>query len=461
MALNPNTNATMAGRITLPTADYPYGSSKDETSPGAGDGTPYFAGRANDIFGFQQALLRAASIVPNGNADTALASEYVQAIVEIASGRAFTYDEHPTSVANAYVLQLKTGQQGFKSLADGQIISFTAAAANTSNSTIDVSLLLGQSLGTTLKSISRFSTTFSNVQAGRVSGKVFLMWSAARDAFVFRDAFEYYGLGELPRQYTTGTLNSYTTPGFFGVFTSAVTELPTASTYAVAVIGTNSTLQLGQIAYELPASTTGGGVFFRKYYSGTWSEWYSMLSGKYGIGGKAGSTTDIDAVSEGGFYIVTAGTAGTKPSGVTSGNLIMVERGSSSQRTQIFDALIGAGSEQALFTRTRRNDGTWTSWVSSLSLGAGQAWQDVSGSRLSGVTYTNTTGKPIQLSISLQAASASSNSFSLNIGGVVVASGSAAATVLSHTLNHVIPHNSQYTLTVTGSMGITTWTELR
>jgi len=80
MALNPSTNGTMSGRITAPDASYPYGSSKDETSAGAGDGTPYFKARADDIFGFQQALLSEASIVPNGNAETAISSQYLDSL---------------------------------------------------------------------------------------------------------------------------------------------------------------------------------------------------------------------------------------------------------------------------------------------------------------------------------------------------------------------------------------------
>ena len=80
MALNPSTNGTMSGRITAPDASYPYGSSKDETSAGAGDGTPYFKARADDIFGFQQWLLNQAGIVPSGTADTALVSQYGDAL---------------------------------------------------------------------------------------------------------------------------------------------------------------------------------------------------------------------------------------------------------------------------------------------------------------------------------------------------------------------------------------------
>lgn len=83
MALDPKTNSTMAGRITAADANYPNGSSKDETAPGAGDGTPYFKGRADDIFGLQQAILLESDTVPTGNADTAINSQYLQGLKQI------------------------------------------------------------------------------------------------------------------------------------------------------------------------------------------------------------------------------------------------------------------------------------------------------------------------------------------------------------------------------------------
>lgn len=86
MALNPSTNTTMAGRVTAPDANYPYGSSKDETAAGAGDGCPYFKARADDVFGLQQALLNEANIVPSGNAETVLLSQYKDAIKVIIGG---------------------------------------------------------------------------------------------------------------------------------------------------------------------------------------------------------------------------------------------------------------------------------------------------------------------------------------------------------------------------------------
>ena len=135
MAINPSTNATMAGRVTAADANYPYASAKDETAPGAGDGSPYFKARADDLFGFQQALLKAASIVPSGNADTALVSQYIQGIIELASGRAFTYDD--AGAADVYVFDVQANQQPPASLFEGLRVEATIANTNTGASTLD------------------------------------------------------------------------------------------------------------------------------------------------------------------------------------------------------------------------------------------------------------------------------------------------------------------------------------
>ena len=60
--------------------DYPYGSIKNESVPGAKDGTPLDASWGNDMGGFTDALLAEAGIEPNGNADTAVASQRLEAL---------------------------------------------------------------------------------------------------------------------------------------------------------------------------------------------------------------------------------------------------------------------------------------------------------------------------------------------------------------------------------------------
>lgn len=77
MAINP---ATEYVNIEAPTAAYPYGSAKESTSKTSKDGTPIDKPMLDDILGFHQALLSAASIVPSGAADSVTASQYLEAL---------------------------------------------------------------------------------------------------------------------------------------------------------------------------------------------------------------------------------------------------------------------------------------------------------------------------------------------------------------------------------------------
>lgn len=63
-----------------PSADYPGGSFKNDSTGATGDGTPVDNKWANDMLGFFQALLANAGIVPSGAPDTAQASQYLQAL---------------------------------------------------------------------------------------------------------------------------------------------------------------------------------------------------------------------------------------------------------------------------------------------------------------------------------------------------------------------------------------------
>jgi hypothetical protein len=86
---------------------------------------------------------------------------------------------------------------------------------------------------------------------------------------------------------------------------------------------------------------------------------------------------------------------------------------------------------------------------------SGQTWQDVTGSRTGNVTYTNTTGKPIMVSIVIQLVN---SSMGLNIGGVAIQalgeSGSAPGYVCG-----IVPNGIGYSVSTPSS--ISTWSELR
>jgi hypothetical protein len=100
------------------------------------------------------------------------------------------------------------------------------------------------------------------------------------------------------------------------------------------------------------------------------------------------------------------------------------------------------------------------------SLGYGQTWQNVAGSRAFSTTYYNTTGRPIQLSVT----GASNNGFiscrlALTVNGVQIAqqgpnTGTAGGDSQAN-ITHVIPPSASYQVGSTGSTTLNFWFELR
>jgi len=70
---------------TAPTTDYPLGSIKNDSVPGADDGTPIEADWGNNIEGFHQALIADAGITADGLPDTATASQLLDAVKIVAA----------------------------------------------------------------------------------------------------------------------------------------------------------------------------------------------------------------------------------------------------------------------------------------------------------------------------------------------------------------------------------------
>ena len=88
-------------------------------------------------------------------------------------------------------------------------------------------------------------------------------------------------------------------------------------------------------------------------------------------------------------------------------------------------------------------------------LGVGQTWQDVSGSRAMGTNYTNTTGKPIGVSVSFSYVG--NGTSSITVDGVVVNSFTYSLGGTGATMSAIIPNGSVYS-----AAGVkVSWTELR
>lgn len=71
---------TYPGRAAASSPDYPNGAFRNQSAPGAGDGSYPDEDWANDWLGFQNAMLARAGITPSGNPDTALESQLLQAV---------------------------------------------------------------------------------------------------------------------------------------------------------------------------------------------------------------------------------------------------------------------------------------------------------------------------------------------------------------------------------------------
>jgi hypothetical protein len=94
-------------------------------------------------------------------------------------------------------------------------------------------------------------------------------------------------------------------------------------------------------------------------------------------------------------------------------------------------------------------------------IGVDQTWQDLTASRAFGTTYTNTTGRPIQILISNNNSSAAVNTLTIN--GVAVSVGNeTASTGRVHRPGAVIPAGGTYVWTASaGTPSNLIWAELR
>jgi hypothetical protein len=105
---------------------------------------------------------------------------------------------------------------------------------------------------------------------------------------------------------------------------------------------------------------------------------------------------------------------------------------------------------------------TGTVALTSNVIGVGQTWQNVTSSRTYGTTYTNSTGKPIVVNVSVYGNINNDNQ--LKVDGVIVCvyDGGSYANSITITLSAIVPAGSTYQVTASsGTPTITYWAELR
>lgn len=176
------------------------------------------------------------------------------------------------------------------------------------------------------------------------------------------------------------------------------------------------------------------------------------------------SVNDIVRGSDGKYYEVqNDGVTGDNPVGSVTGNWVEVPfdngadldiNGLTSKATPTNnDELVIADSENT-FNLKKLTFSNLINWVKSFMFGWGQTWQDVLASRSTGVTYTNTSGKPIYIKIR-----GGDGNLNIQVDDITSVDQNTATSGNNVNVGAAVPNGSDYI--VTGSSTIFTWSELR
>ena len=148
--------------------------------------------------------------------------------------------------------------------------------------------------------------------------------------------------------------------------------------------------------------------------------------------------------------------ASIKLQGDTSGELTISAPAVAGTNTLTLPASTGT-----LLTTT--GDGSALTSLPVNGIGVGQTWQEVTGSRSVGTTYTNSTGKPIQLYISVQCNTVTAQAYCTINGSIIVKGNMTNNVNIGSLISAIIPNGATYVITQTsgGTATIHSWQELR
>lgn len=209
---------------------------------------------------------------------------------------------------------------------------------------------------------------------------------------------------------------------------AAFTGTPTAPTAAP---GTNTT-QIATTAFTSAAITAATGSL------GTMS---TQNANNVAItGGSISGITDL-----------TVPDGGTGRSSLTAENVLLGD-GTNAVK------FVAPGSSGNVLTS---NGTTWASTaIPAQGIGVGQTWQNVTGSRSGGTTYTNNTGKPIMVSVNTNSTVNNITTTTLTVDGLAVSSNGSQGGNLNG-VTAIVPAGSTYSVSIGAGGSLNSWFELR
>lgn len=295
-----------------------------------------------------------------------------------------------------------------------------------------------------------------------------------------------FGLGTLGNIPNTGNMDAMLPTGFYRFVSGMDTGTPpSGANYGVVQSETFAIDLSRQTYYAVDGSIDTTSIFTRQIRGTTTiGPWTQLITGSTGLGSFKGAsliTTSITlTASDAGmlFLFFTGSTLTTTLplySAVPIGTNIRIFNNSSLPQTiqrQGSNTIYWAKDPAATTSisipsgcyidiATTLPADSWVVVADNVALGNGQSWTDVTASRVAGTTYTNSTGKPIEVSITGQA-NPGTQSTTLYVSGLAVSAFADGTSGVKNTMtvSAVVPNAATYSVTLSGGV-ILSWMELR
>lgn len=210
--------------------------------------------------------------------------------------------------------------------------------------------------------------------------------------------------------------------------------------------GTNSTLYFWKRSD--PDTNTGQTVIYMPQTAGTLALTTDDITGNAATATKLATARTIGGVSFDGSANINLPGVNTQGNQSTTGNAATATKLATARTI----SLSGAAQGSASF------DGSGNIAIATEGLGVGQTWQNLTASRSLATTYTNSTGKPIMVSVTWE--QSNQGEMTLTVGGLAVDRGRQNQVGGGAAVQAIIPTGATYSVTSTGN-SIVNWMELR